>query len=67
MNLLSLAPDIQKAIFFLPPVTAGQPAITERHLRQVLKTLVWSEQREPWAELRQAAGEPADYYSLACV
>jgi hypothetical protein len=32
MNLLGLAPDIQEEIFFLPPVTAGRPAITERHL-----------------------------------
>jgi len=29
----------------LPPVTEGRPAVTERDLRQVLKTLVWSEQR----------------------
>ena len=53
MNLLALAPDIQEEIFFLPPVTEGRPAITERHLRQVLKTVVWSEQRERWAVLRQ--------------
>src|SRR5688572_8391017 len=53
MNLLVLAPDIQEEIFFLPPVTEGRPAVTERHLRQVLKTVVWSEQRERWAALRQ--------------
>ena len=50
MNLLSLAPDIQEQIFFLPPVTEGQPSVTERHLRDVLKTVVWSEQREQWSE-----------------
>jgi hypothetical protein len=53
MNLLGLAPDIQEEIFFLPPVTEGQPAITERHLREVLKTVVWSEQRERWAAIRR--------------
>jgi hypothetical protein len=53
MNLLGLAPDIQEEIFFLPPVAEGQPAITERHLRQVLKTVVWSEQRERWRLLGQ--------------
>jgi hypothetical protein len=53
MNLLGLAPDIQEEIFFLPPVTEGQPAISERHMRQVLQTVVWSEQRERWAALRQ--------------
>jgi hypothetical protein len=53
MNLLGLAPDIQEEIFFLPPVTAGRPAISERHLREVLKTVVWSEQRERWARYRR--------------
>ena len=52
MNLLGLAPDIQKEIFFLALVTEGRPTITERDLRAVLKTVVWSEQREQWAELR---------------
>jgi hypothetical protein len=52
MNLLGLAPEIQEEIFFLPPVTEGQPSVTERHLRQVLKTVVWSEQRERWAAIR---------------
>jgi hypothetical protein len=46
MNLLSLAPDIQEEILFLRPVTDGRPALSERHLRRVLKTVVWSEQRE---------------------
>jgi hypothetical protein len=40
MNLLGLAPDLQEEIFFLPPVTEGQPSLTERDLRQVLKTVV---------------------------
>jgi hypothetical protein len=53
MNLLVLAPDIQEEIFFLPPVTEGRPAITERHMRQVLTTVVWGEQRKQWAALRQ--------------
>jgi hypothetical protein len=52
MNLLGLAPDIQEEIFFLPPVTEGRPSVTERHLREVLKTVVWSEQREQWAAIR---------------
>jgi hypothetical protein len=51
MNLLGLAPDIQEEIFFLPPVTEGRPIITERHLRQMLTTVVWSEQRERWAAI----------------
>ena len=51
MNLLALAPDIQEEIFFLP--AEGQPAVTEGHLRDVLKAVVWSEQRARWAALRQ--------------
>jgi hypothetical protein len=54
MNLLFLAPDIQEEILFMPAITQGQPAVTERHLRQVLKTVVWSEQRERWAAIRPA-------------
>jgi hypothetical protein len=53
MNLLGLAPEIQEEILFLPPVAEGRPVVTERDLRQVLKTAVWSEQRERWAALRQ--------------
>jgi hypothetical protein len=52
MNLLGLAPNIQEEIFFLPAVIEGRPAVTERHLRQVLKTAVWNEQRERWAGIR---------------
>src|SRR5690606_36392430 len=54
MDLLVLAPDIEEEILFLPPVTKGPAPVTERELRPLLKTLVWSEQRERWAELRNA-------------
>ena len=53
MNLLILAPDIQEKILFMPPVTSGDPPVTEKTLRPVLQTLVWSEQRERWAALRE--------------
>jgi hypothetical protein len=52
MNLLFLAPDIQEEILFMPPITQAQPAVTERDLRPLVKTLVWSEQRERWAAIR---------------
>jgi hypothetical protein len=54
MNLLFLAPDIQEEILFLPRVTRGRDLVTERDLREVLKTLMWSEQRARWAAIRQA-------------
>jgi hypothetical protein len=52
MNLLVLAPDIQEKILFMPPVTTRSTPITERDLRPLVKTLVWSEQRERWAAIR---------------
>jgi hypothetical protein len=55
MNLLVLAPDIQEEILFLPSITKGSAPVTERDLRPLLKTLVWSEQRAKWAELRAAS------------
>jgi hypothetical protein len=61
MNLLYLSPDIQEEIFFLPPVADGRTAVTERHLREVLNTVVWSEQRERWA----SASASADSYFAA--
>jgi hypothetical protein len=56
MNLLILAPDIQEEILFMPPVTSGDPPVTEKTLRPVLQTLVWSEQRERWAARRSSGG-----------
>ena len=52
MNLLVLAPDIQEEILFMPAVTKRPASITERDLRPLLKTLVWSKQREQWAAIR---------------
>ena len=51
MNLLLLAPDIQAQVLELrfPP---GREPVTERHLRKVLASAVWAEQREVWAGLR---------------
>lgn len=55
MNLLFLAPEIQEEILFLPRVTKGRYSVTERDLRQVLKTVMWSEQRARWAAMRQGS------------
>ena len=51
MNLLLLAPDIQAEVLALrfPP---GREPVTERHLRQVLQSPVWAEQRAVWRRLR---------------
>jgi hypothetical protein len=59
MNLLVLAPDIQEELLFLPPVTERSAPINERDLRPLVRTLVWSEQRERWARLRAQTDEAA--------
>jgi hypothetical protein len=48
MNLLNLAPDIQEAILFLPPVEEGRDPITERHLRPIAAISDWRVQRGEW-------------------
>jgi len=46
-----LGPRHPEEFLFLAPVTEERAAVTKRHLRQVLKTVVWSEQRERWAAI----------------
>src|SRR5436190_19532218 len=48
MNFLNLAPDIQEAILFLPPVTKGQDPVYERQLRPIMAALDWKKQRRMW-------------------
>jgi hypothetical protein len=51
MSLLHLAPDIQEALLFLPPVERGRDPVV---LRDVLPTTViadWRKQRKMWREL----------------
>ena len=51
MNLLNLAPDIQEAILFLPPVERGRDPITERDLRPIVAILDWRKQKKHWAQV----------------
>lgn len=48
MNLLSLAPDIQEAILFLPLTTKGRDLIREKHVRPIAAELDWRKQRRLW-------------------
>ena len=48
MNLLCLAPDIQEAILFLPPVESGRDPVTERELRVIVAEVEWGRQRGMW-------------------
>ena len=51
MNLLSLAPDIQEAILFIPATERGRESITERDLRPIAATADWQKQRKVWSKL----------------
>ena len=54
MNLLHLAPDIQEAILFLPPIEYGRDPIKEWQLRPIAAVPDWGKQRRLWRAL--AAG-----------
>lgn len=44
MNLLHLTPQIQEQLLFLPLVTRGKDAITERELRRIVTIVCWRQQ-----------------------
>jgi hypothetical protein len=54
MDLLSLAPDIQEEVLFLPLIPRGKEPMKELQLRQIANVLDWRKQRRLWSEL--AAG-----------
>lgn len=51
MNLMSLAPDIQEAILFVPATERGRESITERDLRPIAALADWAKQRRMWDDL----------------
>ena len=52
MRLLWLAPDIQQEILTLPRSPRGRFPVDEVVLRQVASTMLWAEQREAWARVK---------------
>ena len=50
-NLLLLAPDIQEEILALE-VPAGRQPLSERALRRLTESLLWTDQRVMWGALR---------------
>jgi len=51
MNLLNLAPDIQEAILFLPPIEAGRDMVKEWQVRPITAEPRWQDQRRMWRQL----------------
>lgn len=54
MNLRLLAPEIQEAILFLPPIEKGRDSIILRQLQSVALTSDWRVQRRLWKRLTSA-------------
>lgn len=54
MSLLNLAPDIQEAILFLPPVTHGRPDLILADLLPIAREWKWELQRRSWQSLNAA-------------
>lgn len=52
MNLLTLAPDIQEEILYLPLTTRGRDPIHLMQLQPIALTPSWPRQRRMWNELK---------------
>ena len=57
MNLLNLAPDLQEALLFLPPVERGRDPLTLGQLQPLAALLDWRQQRRCWQQ-RHAPRQP---------
>ena len=57
MNFLTLAPDIQEELLFLPRTERGRDPIREHHIRPIAAIPDWGRQRVMWRKL--AAQVPA--------
>lgn len=55
MNLLTLAPDIQEDILFLPLTEHGRDPIRELTVRPIASILDWRKQRRLWSTITAAA------------
>lgn len=51
MSLLSLAPDLQEQLLFLPRTEHGRDMVKETDIRPLTTTLDWRKQRRMWADL----------------
>jgi hypothetical protein len=49
--LLSLAPDLQEQVLFLPRTERGRDPIQMRHLLPIAQVADWKIQRQLWAGL----------------
>ena len=52
MSLLSLGPDLQEQVLFLPRTERGRDPIQMRHLLPIAQMADWKIQRQLWAALK---------------
>jgi hypothetical protein len=57
MSLLSLTPDVQEQILFLPRTQSGRDPIQMRHLLPIAQVADWKVQRQLWAALTGSGRE----------
>lgn len=57
MNLTLLAPDIQEALLFLPPVASGRDPVILAQLQPIAAAPDWAKQRRMWAVLGRKTAE----------
>ena len=55
MALLDLAPPIQEEILFMPRMSAGRDAVTERSLRRIVAEADWDKQITFWNAIYRPA------------
>lgn len=55
MTLLSLAPDIQERLLFLPRTRTGRDPIKEKMVRAIATVLDWRKQRRLWQTMHHGA------------
>jgi hypothetical protein len=61
LSLTMLAPDIQETLLFLPRLSVGKPAISEKSLRKITMFDDWEEQRKAWKETGMSLRLSLDY------
>ena len=59
LNLLSLAPDIQEQLLWLPPLARGRETLTEKSLRRLAGEYLWERQRVHFAPLLAGRSDDA--------
>ena len=57
MSLLSLAPDLQEQVLFLPRTERGRDPVQMHHLLPIAQVADWKIQRQLWAARASREGE----------